>query len=118
MPFGSDQALFTLYGRQLAHGAVLYRDLFDMKQPGIFLFYTSAEVLFGFTEVGIHLFELAYWFAFSLFALVAVRPYFTTRCGQPWCRSSLSSRTTFTGSCLISPRSKFSLLSRSSSRGG
>jgi hypothetical protein len=83
MPFGSDQALFTLYGRQLAHGAVLYRDLFDIKQPGIFLFYTSGGVLFGFTEVGIHLFELAYWFAFSLFALVALRPYFTTRWGAP-----------------------------------
>ena len=79
MPFWGDQALFTLYGRALTRGAVLYRDVFDVKQPGIFVFYAFGGSLFGFTEVGIHLFELIYWLAFSVFALVALRPYFTTR---------------------------------------
>lgn len=79
MPFWGDQALFTVYGRQLSDGAVLYRDVFDLKQPGIFVFYTVGGLLFGFTEVGIRLFELAYWLAFSVFALVALRPYFTAR---------------------------------------
>ena len=79
MPFWGDQALFTVYGRQLADGAVLYRDVFDLKQPGVFLFYTAAGLAFGFTEVGIRLFELAYWVAFSVFAVAALRPYFTTR---------------------------------------
>ncbi len=83
MPFFGDQALFAVYGRQLTHGAVLYRDVFDVKQPGIFVFYAFGGLLFGFTEVGIHLFELAYWLAFSVFALVALRPYFTTRWGAP-----------------------------------
>jgi hypothetical protein len=83
MPFWGDQALFTLYGRQLTQGAVLYRDIFDVKQPGIFIFYALGGSLFGFSEVGIHLFELAYWLAFSVFALVALRPYFTTRWGPP-----------------------------------
>jgi Dolichyl-phosphate-mannose-protein mannosyltransferase len=77
MPFSSDQALLTLYARQLTQGAVLYRDLFDIKQPGIFIFYAVSGQLFGFTEVGIHLFELLYWLVFSIFALVALRPYFT-----------------------------------------
>jgi hypothetical protein len=83
MPFYGDQALFTVYGRQLTRGSVLYRDVFDVKQPGIFVFYAFGGSLFGFTEVGIHLFELTYWLAFSLFTVVALRPYFTTRWGAP-----------------------------------
>ncbi len=77
MPFWGDQALFTVYARQLTHGAVLYRDVFDIKQPGIFLFYATGGQLFGYDEVGIHLFELLYWVAFSAFAVPALRPYFT-----------------------------------------
>ncbi len=78
-PFWGDQALFTIYGRELTRGAVLYRDVFDVKQPGIFVFYALGGSLFGFTEVGIHLFELVYWVAFSVFALTALPPYFATR---------------------------------------
>jgi hypothetical protein len=81
MPFSGDQALFTLFARELTQGAVLYRDLFDIKQPGIFGFYVFGGLLFGFNEVGIHLFELVYWLAFSVFALVTLSPYFTTRWG-------------------------------------
>jgi hypothetical protein len=81
LPFWGDQALFTVYARQLAVGAVLYRDIFDVKQPGIFVFYLIGGALFGYTEVGIHLFELLYWLGFSLFALAALRPYFSTRWG-------------------------------------
>jgi hypothetical protein len=83
MPFSSDQALLTLYARQFTRGAVLYRDLFDIKQPGIFIFYAVSGLLFGFTEIGIHLFELLYWLAFSIFALVALRPYFTAAWAAP-----------------------------------
>jgi hypothetical protein len=77
-PFGFDQALFGVFGRQLTRGAVLYRDIFDIKQPGIFVFYAAGGSLFGFTEVGIHAFELAYWIAFSVFSSLALRAYFTT----------------------------------------
>jgi hypothetical protein len=83
MPFWGDQALFTVYARELTRGAVLYRDVFDVKQPGIFIFYALGGQLFGFTEVGIHLFELAYWVAFSAFCVAALRPYFATRRGSP-----------------------------------
>ena len=78
-----DQALFAVYARELTRGAVLYRDLFDLKPPGIFLFYAAGGLLFGFTEVGIHLFELLYWLAFSAFAIVALRPYFRTHWAAP-----------------------------------
>ena len=79
MPFWGDQALFTVYARALLRGAVLYRDIFDVKQPGIFLFYAAGGSIFGFTEIGIHLFELIYWLVFSLFMLIALRPYFSHR---------------------------------------
>ncbi len=83
MPFWGDEALFTVYGRQIAHGAVLYRDVFDVKQPGIFLFYAIGGSVFGFTEVGIHAFELLYWLGFSAFALVGLRRYFLSDWGPP-----------------------------------
>jgi hypothetical protein len=81
MPFWGDQAMFTVFARELTQGAVLYRDLFDIKQPGIFVFYALGGLLFGFNEIGIRLFELVYWLAFSVFALVTLPPYFTTRWG-------------------------------------
>ena len=78
MPFFPDQALFTIYAREITHGAVLYRDLFDIKQPGIYGFYTLGGWLFGFNEVGIHLFELIYWIVFSSVVSRILRPYFQT----------------------------------------
>ena len=77
LPFWGDQALFAIYARQLTEGAVLYRDVFDVKQPGIFWFYEVGGLLFGFTEIGIHAFELLYWFFFVLFVPAAFRRYFT-----------------------------------------
>jgi hypothetical protein len=79
VPFWGDQALFAVYGRQLNDGAVLYRDVFDLKQPGIFAFYALGGRVFGFTEVGIHLFELLYWLAFAVFAVGALREHFASR---------------------------------------
>lgn len=63
-PFRGDQALFAISARDLANGAVLYRDVWDVTNPGIFGFYTLAGSLFGFSEDGIHLFEFLYWCAF------------------------------------------------------
>ncbi len=59
-PFAGDQALFTLMARSLHGGATLYVDVWDNKQPGIFLFYWLAGSVFGFSEIGVHLFELIY----------------------------------------------------------
>ena len=39
LPFTGDQALFAAGARQLARGDVLYRDFWDVKQPGIYAFY-------------------------------------------------------------------------------
>jgi hypothetical protein len=94
LPFWGDQALFTIYARELSRGAVLYRDVFDVKQPGIFVFYAIGGSLFGFTEVGIHLFELIYWLAFSVFALKSALALLRRTLGPTWCRCSPSPSTT------------------------
>ncbi len=65
-PFYGDEAFFLLGARELNDGAVLYIDFWDIKQPGIFYFYFFAGELFGFNEIGIHLFELMNWLIFSI----------------------------------------------------
>ena len=75
-PFAWDQAMFAIGARKLAHGAVLYRDYWDPKQPAPFAFYALAGTLFGFTEVGIHLFELLYLAAFAAVLTVTLKGYF------------------------------------------
>lgn len=69
IPFYGDQAFFLVGAKEMDEGLVLYRDFWDIKQPGIFFFYFFAGKLFGFTEVGIHLFELLYWLLFSIILL-------------------------------------------------
>jgi 4-amino-4-deoxy-L-arabinose transferase-like glycosyltransferase len=68
-PFTGDQALNMLMGRVITDGGAPYVDLWDLKHPGIFLFFAASGTLFGFTEIGIHLFELLWMFALA----VAVR---------------------------------------------
>ncbi|MBK9165420.1 MAG: hypothetical protein IPM21_16230 [Acidobacteria bacterium] len=57
--------MFLVYAKGLAGGSQLYVDLWDVKQPGIFYFYEFAGRIFGFSEIGIHFFELLYWIVFS-----------------------------------------------------
>jgi len=76
VPFTGDQAFFTVGARQMNGGAVLYRDYWDVKQPGIFLFYLLGGKLFGFTEAGIHGFELLTLLFFSVLLLLALRRRF------------------------------------------
>src|SRR5712692_2599876 len=46
-PLGNDQATYAVIGQGLLHGAKLYRDLWDMKPPGIFWTYAGIVKLFG-----------------------------------------------------------------------
>lgn len=75
--FSGDQALFLIYSQEIEKGAILYRDIWDIKQPAIFIFYLIAGKLFGFNEVGIHLFEILYWFSLALIMIFGLRNYFT-----------------------------------------
>jgi hypothetical protein len=72
-PFRGDQALFTGYAERMHDGAVLYRDLWDVANPGVFWIYQLAGTCFGFTEDGIHLFEWLYWVAFVQVVSLAVK---------------------------------------------
>ncbi len=74
--FSGDQALFLIFSKAIKNGAVLYRDVWDIKQPGIFVFYLIAGVVFGFTEVGVHLLEMVYWLSFSLILIYGLKDYF------------------------------------------
>jgi len=47
MPFAGDQAIFTVYVRQRTRGAVLYLDIFEFRQPDIFIFYAVSGRLSG-----------------------------------------------------------------------
>lgn len=75
-PFGSDQALFTVGAAKLSTGAVLYRDFWDTKPPGIFGFYLLAGKLFGFNEVGIHTLEVLYMTTFAAVLVLTLKTYY------------------------------------------
>lgn len=74
--FSGDQALFLIYAKAIDNGAVLYKDVWDIKQPAIIVFYFVAGKLFGFTEIGIHLMEIIYWLCLSLIMILGLRSYF------------------------------------------
>lgn len=75
--FSGDQALFLIYSKAINGGAILYKDVWDIKQPAIFVFYLLAGNLFGFTEIGIHLLEIIYWFGLCLILIAGLKNYFT-----------------------------------------
>lgn len=60
------------------NGAVLYQDIWDVKPPGIFVFYWLGGRLFGFSEFGIHLLELVYLSTFAALVWKALRDRYTT----------------------------------------
>src|SRR5258705_441132 len=72
-PFDGDQAFFNEGALKISRGAVLYRDFWDIKQPGIFIFYLIGGLIFGFTEIGIHAFELIYLLILAGVLLVTIR---------------------------------------------
>jgi hypothetical protein len=71
--FGGDQALFLLGAQKLHAGGVLYRDFWDLKQPGIFAFYLAAGSLAGFSQSGIHEFEIAWQCVFGVLLWLGLR---------------------------------------------
>lgn len=74
-PFHGDQALHCLGAGQVDRGAVLYRDFWDLRQPGLFGVYLAAGKLFGFTDAGVHLFELILLTGFAAALPGVVRPH-------------------------------------------
>jgi hypothetical protein len=79
LPFTGDQALYASGARQLGNGAVLYKDFWDIKQPGIYLFYLVGGKIVGYSEVALHLFELGYQLVFALVLILTLRNTFRRR---------------------------------------
>jgi hypothetical protein len=79
LPRQADQSLFALIAKNWHEGGVLYRDIWDMKHPGIFLYYRLAGALFDFDEAGIHLFDALYMLAFALTVLFAAGAFYRRR---------------------------------------
>jgi hypothetical protein len=77
--FAGDQALNMLMGRVIAHGGAPYVDLWDLKYPGIFFFFAAGGRLFGFNEIGIHLFELLWMLGLALAVRITAGHYLRSR---------------------------------------
>jgi hypothetical protein len=75
-PFSGDQALFMIGAKELSQGSRLYVDFWDIKQPGIYLFYWIAGSLFGYSEVVVHSLELLLFCCLSLFIVFSFKHYF------------------------------------------
>lgn len=78
-PFHGDQAFFTQGAYEMSQGEFLYRDFWDLKQPGIFWFYFLGGSIFGFNEIGIHAFELIYLLIFSMVLILSLNQYYKNR---------------------------------------
>jgi hypothetical protein len=72
-PVLRDSAVYLWIAQQMHAGSTLYVDVWDLKQPGIFIFYELGGSLFGFTPEGVHLFELIWQIAFAVCLIIALR---------------------------------------------
>lgn len=75
-PFGPDQSIVFYGARQMDQGAIYYVDYWDNKQPGLYVLYLLAGRTFGFSELGIHLFELLWLMAFAVLLMITLRGAF------------------------------------------
>ncbi len=76
-PFWRDQVPFMMFAERFASGALLYRDLWDIKPPGIYGVYLVAGKLFGFTSMGMHLFDGLWMVALAVVLRLTLAHYFT-----------------------------------------
>lgn len=80
-PYMGDQVIFNQGAIEMRAGEFLYRDFWDLKLPGIFVFFGAAGRLFGFNEVGAHLLEIIWNLAFCIYAMTTLRPHFRSSVG-------------------------------------
>jgi hypothetical protein len=79
-PLFGDQAIFLVAGKAIRSGAILYRDFWDVKPPGIYGVFTLAGILFGFNEIGMHLFDLLWMLGLACGLRLTLATAFT----RPW----------------------------------
>lgn len=59
LPYYGDQALYAVIGRDVVAGRVPYTGIWDIKQPGIFLWYGAVDALFGPSTVATRILDVA-----------------------------------------------------------
>ena len=81
-PYTGDQSLYLLMADRLRHGAVLYRDVWEIKQPGLPIFFTLTSALAGGSAAGPHIgeFALLLAMAFALQRTVPLRSAWLRAC--------------------------------------
>ena len=69
-----DQTLFLRGAELIRHSGLLYREFWDVKPPGIFLLYLAGGSIFGFTDLGIRLMEMAILTGFAVLSFLWLGP--------------------------------------------
>ena len=70
-----DSQCFYTVGKAIAHGQVLYQDIFDQKGPVLYFLYALTYRLFPDTYIGVYLLEMLSFGAFLYFAAKCMRLY-------------------------------------------
>lgn len=84
-PFTWDQAVFALGADAMERGGHLYRDFWDLKQPGIFWFFLLARRWFGVREAGAHALEIAWMLVLAAAMQWQTRNWFRSPYTAAWC---------------------------------
>lgn len=83
-PLKGDQAMFLYGAHEMANGARLYVDFWDMKQPGIFWFYQAAGELVRFDQIGVRTLELLWALALAVLLTIWMAPELRQQALVPW----------------------------------
>lgn len=76
-PYSGDLAIFVKAGYFINHGLKPYVDFIDIKPPAIYYVFAFIEKIFGYSEIGIRLFDYLYQFITCL-VLIKTINYFTS----------------------------------------
>lgn len=78
-PLGGDQSLFLIGAHAIRNGATLYQTFWDLKQPGIYVFYFLATAFGSYSPVAVHFFELLYMLTFAYVQMITLHATKTFR---------------------------------------
>ncbi|MFC1590539.1 ArnT family glycosyltransferase [Candidatus Omnitrophota bacterium] len=73
VPFERDEGGYAYAAWRMMEGEVLYRDVFDLKPPGVFVFYLTALLLFGHSVLAIHIMLTLFVIAGAVFLFLIGR---------------------------------------------
>jgi len=74
-PIGHDEAIFCMVGQGLLRGQAIYRDVWDIKPPGIYFIYALIVKLFGHVMWSIGVVDVLWVLAISCCIFYFARPY-------------------------------------------